>query len=202
MNNSLYLLLALACLATVAWAQVVPKQFKLFFFREDCFDLYFNKFDFFSNKECLKVTMSKGIGFAIIAGSAILKVPQIFKILKAQSVEGISKYLFYTEIIMLIHSSAYSIQANIPFSVYGESLIILVQNTIIVLLFWVYSKEIGSAEKAGLALTLSAYSFVLFSGDKFISKDGWDNVQRSNLVLSLLSRVPQIIANYRNQSTG
>jgi len=103
---------------------------------------------------------------------------------------------------MLIHSSAYSIQAHIPFSVYGESLIILVQNTIIILLFWTFSKEIGAAEKAGLAIGLSAYSFVLFSGDKFLSKDAWDNVQRSNLVLSLLSRVPQIIANYRNQSTG
>ena len=91
---------------------------------------------------------------------------------------------------MLIHSSAYSIQANIPFSVYGESLIILLQNAVIVLLFWVYSKEIGGAEKAGLAVAFSAYSFVLFSGDKFISKSGWDNVQRSNLVLSLLSRVP------------
>jgi hypothetical protein len=45
--------------------------------------MYFNKFDFFSNKECLKVTISKGIGFAIIAGSAILKVPQIMKIIKA-----------------------------------------------------------------------------------------------------------------------
>lgn len=202
MNNSLYLLLAIATLVTFAMAQQTPKQFKLFFFREDCFDLYFNKFDFFSNQECLKVTISKGIGFAIIAGSAILKVPQIIKILKAKSVEGISKYLFYTEIIMLIHSAAYSIQANIPFSVYGESLIILVQNTLIVLLFWVYSKEIGGAEKAGLAIAFSAYSFVLFSGDKFVSKDGWENIQRSNLVISLFSRVPQILQNYRNQSTG
>ena len=148
----------------------------MFFFRNDCYDLYFNKFDFFSNKECLKVTISKGIGFAIIAGSAILKVPQIMKIVNAKSVEGISKYLFYTEIIMLIHSSAYSMQANIPFSVYGESLIILVQNTIIILLFWTYSKQIGGGEKAFLALGLSAYSFVLFSGDEFLSKDAWDNV--------------------------
>lgn len=77
---------------------------------------------------------------------------------------------------MLIHSSAYSIQANIPFSVYGESLIILVQNTIIILLFWTYSKEIGAAEKVGLALGLSAYSFVLFSGDRFLAKEGWDNI--------------------------
>jgi mannose-P-dolichol utilization defect 1 len=151
-------------------------EFKLFFFRDDCYDLYFNKFDFFSNKECLKVTISKGVGFLIIAGAAILKVPQIMKILKAQSVEGISKYLFYTEIIMLIHSSAYSMQANIPFSVYGESLIILVQNAIIVLLFWTFSKDIGAGEKAFLALGLSAYSFVLFSGDKFLSKNAWDNV--------------------------
>jgi mannose-P-dolichol utilization defect protein 1 len=61
----------------------MAQEFKLFFFRADCYDLYFNKFDFFSNKECLKVTISKGIGFAIIAGSAILKVPQIMKIIKA-----------------------------------------------------------------------------------------------------------------------
>lgn len=81
-------------------------------------------------------------------------------------------------------------------------MIILVQNTIIILLFWTFSKEIGAAEKAGLAIGLSAYSYVLFSGDRFLSKDGWDNVQRSNLVLSLLSRVPQIITNFRNQSTG
>ncbi len=174
-----FLFVALSVLGLVAAQQsktASTKEFKWFFFREDCFDLYFNKFDFFSNKECLKVTISKGIGFGIIAGSAILKVPQIIKILNAKSVEGISKYLFYTELVMLIHSSAYSIQANIPFSVYGESLIILVQNTIIILLFWTFSKEIGAAEKAGLAIGLSAYSFVLFSGDRFLSKDGWDNV--------------------------
>ena len=136
----------------------------MFFFREDCFDLYFNKFDFFSSKECLSLTISKGIGFAIIAGSAVLKLPQIIKILKAKSVEGISKYMFYTEILMLINSSGYSIQASIPFSVYGESLIILFQNFLIVLMFWVFSKEITAIEKLVLFAFFSGYSFVLFSG--------------------------------------
>jgi mannose-P-dolichol utilization defect protein 1 len=88
--------------------------------------------------------------------------------LKAQSVEGISKVLFYTETLMLLHTSSYSVQAKIPFSVYGESLIILVQNIVIVLLFWVFSKYISTLEKIVLAILFSLYSFVLFSGDKFL----------------------------------
>jgi mannose-P-dolichol utilization defect protein 1 len=196
-------LLSLLSLATLALAQPTgTKEFKFFFFREDCFDLFFNKFDFFSNKECLKITFSKGIGFAIVAGAFVLKVPQILKILKAKSVEGISKYLFYTEILMLINSSGYSIQANIPFSVYGESLIILVQNFLIVLLFWVYSKDITTLEKLLLFLFFSGYSFVLFSGSAFLTADHWNLIQKSNLGLSLLSRVPQIITNFANKSTG
>ena len=42
--------------------------------------------------------MSKGIGYAIIVASAILKMPQIYKIVSSRSVEGISKYLFYVEV--------------------------------------------------------------------------------------------------------
>ncbi len=110
MSSSLLNLLTLLSLALIVSAQA-PKTFKWVFFREDCFDLYFNKFDFFSNNECLKITFSKAVGFALIAGSCILKLPQIIKIVKAKSVAGISKYMFYTEILMLMHSSSYSMQA-------------------------------------------------------------------------------------------
>lgn len=72
-----------------------------FFFREDCFKAFFEKYDF-SSQECIKLTLSKGIGYAIIAGSFILKVPQIAKILKAGSVEGISRSLFYLETLTLL----------------------------------------------------------------------------------------------------
>ena len=66
---------ALMTLVTFVAAQSKPKNFKFFVFREDCFDLFFNKFDFFSNKECIAVTVSKGIGLAIIMGSAVIKLP-------------------------------------------------------------------------------------------------------------------------------
>ena len=72
-------------------------KIKWYIFREDCFEQIVNKFDL-SNTDCLKFALSKAIGYAIIAGSAILKVPQISKILSNQSVVGISKFLFYLEV--------------------------------------------------------------------------------------------------------
>ena len=143
-----------------------------FFFRKDCFDLFFNKFDF-TNADCLKITISKGLGYAIILGSGILKVPQIIKIVKAGSVEGISKSLFYFETLTLLHAATYSISQNIPFSVYGESLIILVQNIVIIMMFWVYSKEIGVVEKLVLFVLFNSYAFVLFQGKTYLDDNMW-----------------------------
>lgn len=209
-NTGALLLLSLAFLAYSVYAQTVKKaaptatkdaEFVWFFFRKDCFDLFFNKMDF-SNGECLKLTISKGLGYAIILGSGILKVPQIVKILKAGSVEGISKSLFYLETLTLLHASTYSIRQGIAFSVYGESLIILAQNIIIILMFWVYSKTISALEKAVLFVLFSAYTFVLFQGSTYLGDAQWALVQQSNMLLMVGSRVPQILTNFSNKSTG
>ena len=81
-------------------------------------------------------------------------------------------------------------------------MIVLFQNYLIVLLFWVYAKEIGAAEKVGMFALFASYGFVLFSGGRFLTQEHWKLVQKSNLALSLLSRVPQILTNFSNKSTG
>ena len=52
-------------------AQGAPLKF--FIFREDCLSKFIS-YDF-SDMECVKFTISKGIGLAIVAGSSILKLP-------------------------------------------------------------------------------------------------------------------------------
>ena len=42
--------------------------------------------------------VTKLVSYGIIGVSAILKVPQILKIMQTRSVEGISKYLFYLDV--------------------------------------------------------------------------------------------------------
>ena len=43
-------------------------------------------------------TISKLIGYGIIAGSLFFKLPQVFKILNAKSVAGIARSMFYSEV--------------------------------------------------------------------------------------------------------
>ena len=95
---------------------------KLWLFREDCYNRYIN-FDF-SDMECHKFTISKGLGFGIIAGSCILKLPQILKITKNGSVDGIAAISIYSEIFNFMNTIANSVRLSLPFSVYGEGVFI------------------------------------------------------------------------------
>ena len=66
-------------------------------FSEECFEIFFENNDF-TNGECIKLTISRLLGYIIISGAFVLKVPQIVKIVRNKSVQGISKYLFYVEV--------------------------------------------------------------------------------------------------------
>ncbi|KAJ3090897.1 hypothetical protein HK102_002347 [Quaeritorhiza haematococci] len=53
----------------------------------------------FDDVACLKLFLSKGLGLGIVAGGAILKVPQILKILSARSVKGVSFSSYFLETV-------------------------------------------------------------------------------------------------------
>ena len=100
--------------------------------------------------------------------------------------------------------------SKIPFSVYGDNLIILMQNFVIVLLLWTFNKQISAVEKLFCFVLMTSYSYFLFS-DVFLTEEQWQYVAQSNLLLSnisfficvvVLSRVPQIYTNFVNKSTG
>jgi hypothetical protein len=87
---------------------------------------------------------------------------------------------------MFAHTSFYSIHKKMPFSVYGENLIILAQNFIIVMLFWLYNKRIGILEKiVCFAFIVSYFSFLY--QDHYLTEEMWEIVTKSNLFLSKLS---------------
>ncbi|TNV74093.1 hypothetical protein FGO68_gene5434 [Halteria grandinella] len=145
--------------------------------------------------------ISKIVGYGIVGVSLVLKMPQIVKILKSKSVEGITKYLFYLDIIIYTHYSGYSLHNKIPFSVCGENLIILASNIIIALLIWKYNPKITRLEKIICSSVFLAYSYLLLS-NKYLSDAHWSIVAKTNIILLILSRLPQILVNFRNRSTG
>ena len=186
---AIFMVLA-ATVSAEAQADDKKPQLKMMIFREDCYDKFFVQQQF-NDQECIKFTASKGIGLAIIAGSGILKVPQIINILKSGSTAGLSPFSNYVETVSFMQTCAFSIAHNVPFSVYGETLIITVQNIVIVLLIWNYDKSVGLANKAIVGAMLIGYSYALFTPG-IINEDIWMMIQGSGIATGILCRVPQI----------
>lgn len=107
----------------------------------------------------------QALGYAIIAGAAIVKVPQILTVLRSKSAEGLTFMSFELENIAFSIHMAYGFLMGLPFSAFGEAVLILAQNTFLLALIYYYAKAsltrvfamIG-ATAAGGAVALSGES--------------------------------------------
>jgi mannose-P-dolichol utilization defect protein 1 len=58
---------------------------------------------------CVQLLISKALGYGVIVGSSIVKLPQIVNIVKSGSVAGLSLNSFYFEVLAFTLSSSYAI---------------------------------------------------------------------------------------------
>ncbi|XP_055432624.1 mannose-P-dolichol utilization defect 1 protein isoform X2 [Bubalus kerabau] len=100
---------------------------------EKCYDQIFVQWDLL-HVPCLKILLSKGLGLGIVAGSLLVKLPQVFKILGAKSAEGLSLQSVMLELVALTGTMVYSITNNFPFSSWGEALFLILQTITIAFL--------------------------------------------------------------------
>ncbi|XP_072796506.1 mannose-P-dolichol utilization defect 1 protein isoform X1 [Vicugna pacos] len=100
---------------------------------EKCYDQIFVQWDLL-HVPCLKILLSKGLGLGIVAGSLLVKLPQVFKLLRAKSSEGLSYQSIVLELVALTGTMVYSITRNFPFSSWGEALFLMLQTITIAFL--------------------------------------------------------------------
>ncbi|XP_067668761.1 mannose-P-dolichol utilization defect 1 protein-like [Haliotis asinina] len=173
----------------VSWVQlIVPPP---------CFDKFFIDFDFLDGP-CLKIVISKCLGFAIIVGSCIVKVPQVAKILGARSGEGINLYAITCELIAISSNWAYGYALKFPFSAYGEAVFLAFQTALIAMLVLFYN---GNTPKAIIYVTVYAFSMIYLLSP-MASMALLSMLQAANSLIIAISKIIQAAANYRNSSTG
>ncbi|KAF2655036.1 monosaccharide-P-dolichol utilization protein [Lophiostoma macrostomum CBS 122681] len=164
-----------------------------------CYKTLVLDIDPFGAPECLKLAVSKGLSIGIIGASAIVKIPQLLKIVNSQSAAGVSFLSYLLESGAYLISLSYNIRHQFPFSTYGETALILAQNIAIASLVLNYS-----GKKAGIAawLTgLAAAGTALFRQDIVDFKTlAW--LQASAGVLGVASKLPQIATIWREGGTG
>jgi hypothetical protein len=79
----------------------------------------------------MKFLVSKALSYGIITGSFLLKVPQIMKIQKNASVEGLARSMYALELLGYIITISYNVNNGYPLSTFGENISIAVQSRIL-----------------------------------------------------------------------
>jgi mannose-P-dolichol utilization defect protein 1 len=148
---------------------------------------------------CLKLGVSKVLGLGIVVAGSIVKLPQLLKLVNSKSGEGLSLSGYILETAAYIITLAYNFRLKFPFSTYGETAFIAVQNILILHLILHYTGKTPYA----LAVIggFAALAIPLFSAN-VVSYRHLQILQGLSIPLSLASKVPQIVTNFRNGSTG
>lgn len=149
--------------------------------------------------DCLKLAVSKALGIAILGVSTIVKVPQILKILSSHSGEGVSFSSYALETVAYGVTMAYNFRKGWPFSTYGETAMIAVQNVgIAALVLHFQGKSAGAAAWVAVIAVLVAALFQ----EQVVPEKALEGLMAGAGVLGIASKVPQILAIWQQGGTG
>lgn len=143
--------------------------------------------------------IAKLLGYAVIVGASVVKIPQIVRLIKAGSARGIAASTYIIENIAYTICASYYMNNGYPFSTYGENIFLLLQGYVLVLLVFKFNCHLGPQ------FYLAAIAFTLFVMVLFTNVVGMQVLallQGCSVPLTAASRVPQILTNFKNRSTG
>lgn len=149
--------------------------------------------------ECVKLAISKGLGIGIIGASSIVKIPQLLKLLNSQSAEGLSFLSYVLESGAYLISLSYNVRHGFPFSTYGETALILIQNIAIASLVLNYSgrQPAIAAWIAGLA----GAGWLLFNENQ-VNEANLSLAMSAAGILGVAAKIPQILTIWTEGGTG
>lgn len=163
-----------------------------------CYETLLHDIDL-TKTECVKLAVSKGLGIGIIGASSVVKIPQLLKLLNSQSAEGLSFLSYLLESGSYLISLSYNVRNGFPFSTYGETALILIQNIAIASLVLNYSgrQPAIAAWIAGLA----GAGWLLFNENQ-VNEANLSLAMSAAGILGVASKIPQILTIWSEGGTG
>ncbi|XP_012254435.2 mannose-P-dolichol utilization defect 1 protein homolog [Athalia rosae] len=164
---------------------------------EECYKEYF-EYHNFADVDCFKSTLSRGLGIAIIAGSFLVKLPQILKIFNNKSGQGINIISVLLDLFAITATVSYSFVSGFPFSAWGDGVSLGLQTAAIAAMVMHYN---GATQQATAFVV--AYLAILYALNSGLAPINvlW-SMQAMNVPILLTSKLIQALTNYRNKNTG
>jgi mannose-P-dolichol utilization defect protein 1 len=152
-------------------------------------------------KECISYLISKGLSIAIVLLSFTSKLPQILYMIKTKEIKGLSYISIYFDILSTLFYTMYPFHMGYAFLTYGEGLILLFQNILIFFICWKYDTY-QSSDRNNMSFSLLLVSFLFLCYKGLFDDKIWKIIGSGSTILSMGSRITQIIASYKAKSTG
>jgi mannose-P-dolichol utilization defect protein 1 len=115
--------------------------------------------------------------------------------MRSSSSDGISTTSYLLETFSFMISLFYNLKHDFPFTTFGETLFLTIQNCIILMLIQYYNRNYFR-----LILVLLLLVGMIFTIK--LPLDLLSMLMSATIPITLLSKLPQIISNYRQSSTG
>ncbi|ORY44799.1 hypothetical protein BCR33DRAFT_716748 [Rhizoclosmatium globosum] len=156
-------------------------------------------FQWFSHFDCTRLLISKVLGIGLVAGGAVIKLPQIFKIFQKRSALGVSFASYALETAAYIAGLAYNVRRGNAFNTYGEHAFMAVANCIVIAMMYHYTRRHKDLVVIGtltFIFTVSLFTKAIINDTLLLS------FQWIAILVGVVSKVPQIHSNWSNQSCG
>ena len=140
------------------------------------------------------------IGYAVIAGACVVKLPQILLIVSNSSAEGLSEMAAALDAVAASSFSYYNLLKGYPIAGWGEQGIVAVQATVVLILVWIYRGNNLKVRFAFFGLWMCISAAILFEGHEchlLLTSLG-----ASPTAMTAISRIPQIFLNWQSGQTG
>lgn len=168
---------------------------------EKCHSALLLDLDILTHPDCLPLAISKALGVAIISAASIVKVPQLIKLARSQSAEGLSFASYALETASFLITLAYNVRNGFPFSTYGETTFIVAQDVAIAVLILVFSRQVPLAVAFVVGVASAVYA-LLIDTSGLISPSQMSTLQAGAGALGVASKLPQILTVYNQGGTG
>jgi mannose-P-dolichol utilization defect protein 1 len=145
--------------------------------------------------------VSSLVGWLVIVGSALYKLPQLVRIWRVGSAKGISVTTYVCETLSIAFSLCYALRNGFPFNTFGESGFILLQNLMIIILMSHFDARPGRLTLLALLGCIGILMAALLSPSLAPSRLV-AATQAISIPLLNVSRIPQIVLNARTKTTG
>lgn len=138
------------------------------------------------------------LGYGIVFGSLIVKMPQIWKLMDSQSGAGLNIYSILLELSAITLNLAYSHRNEFPFSSWGDVAFLAIQTAIIASLVIYYNHNSRIRSYGFLAIYWIVALNIIYQLPTAIL---W-SMQAVNIPILLSAKFSQAYTNYSNGNTG